>query len=201
MTLPDLVTQTPNSLTAGPFGTIFKARDFRPAGVPILQLRHVTPDGFRWGQHTTFMDVAVYEKVHMPYTARAGDVLITKMGEPPGLACIYPEGAPDAMVTPDVIKASIAADVALTAYVVLAFNNARTARAISRFMKGGTRTRVSLDNLYSIRLPVPPIDEQERIVEEISSIAHAEETAISRLNALKRLQSETVRLTLTEGGG
>ena len=199
MTLPDLVTKEPNSLTAGPFGTIFKARDFRPSGVPILQLRHVTADGFGWGQDTTYMDVGVYERVHVPYTARAGDVLITKMGEPPGLACIYPEGSPDAMVTPDVIKATISSDVAVPEYVVLAFNNARTARAISKFMKGGTRTRVSLDNFYSIALPIPSIEEQQAIVEEISLISYAREEATSRMRALKKLQSEIAQKTLGRG--
>ena len=199
MTLPNLVTKEPNSLTAGPFGTIFKARDFRPSGVPILQLRHVTADGFRWGQDTTYMDVAVYERLHVPYTARAGDVLITKMGEPPGLACIYPEGSPNAMVTPDVIKASISSDVAVPAYVVLAFNNARTARAISKFMKGGTRTRVSLDNFYSIAIPIPSIEEQQAIVEEISLISYAREEAASRTSVLKKLQSEVAQKTLGRG--
>lgn len=199
MTLPNLVTKEPNSLTAGPFGTIFKARDFRPSGVPILQLRHVTADGFRWGQDTTYMDVGVYERVHVPYTARAGDVLITKMGEPPGLACIYPEGSPDAMVTPDVIKATISSDVAVPEYVVLAFNNARTARAISKFMKGGTRTRVSLDNFYSITLPIPSIEEQQAIVEEISLISYAREEATSRMRVLKKLQSEIAQRTLGRG--
>lgn len=200
MTLPELVTKEPNSLTAGPFGTIFKARDFRKSGVPIIQLRHVTAEGFRWGQDTTYMDAAVYENVHVPYTVRAGDVLITKMGEPPGLACIYPEGAPDAMVTPDVIKAGIFADVALPAYVVLAFNNLRAARAISKFMKGGTRTRVSLDNLYSIRFPIPSLEEQAVIVDEMSAITCAQESAVARLTALKRLQSEIARKSLGGGG-
>lgn len=188
MTLPELVVKAPNSLTAGPFGTIFKAKDFRDSGVPIIQLRHVTADGFAWGQSTTFMDVSVYEKLHVPYTVRSGDILITKMGEPPGLACIYPEGLPDAMVTPDVIKASISSEVALPAFVVLLFNNPRTSRAISKFMKGGTRTRVSLDNFYSIPLPIPSIEEQKVIVEEITSIRASFEMSASRVNSLKSLQ-------------
>lgn len=199
LTLPALVVKAQNSLTAGPFGTIFKAKDFRESGVPIIQLRHVTQDGFSWGQNTTFMDISVYEKLHVPYTVREGDVLITKMGEPPGLACIYPEGAADAMVTPDVIKASISPEIALPAFVVLVFNNPRTARAISKFMKGGTRTRVSLDNFYSIPLPIPPIEEQKTIVEEIAAISLSRDTAISRAAVLKDIQRELAKEML--GGG
>lgn len=199
LSLPELVTKVPNSLTAGPFGTIFKAKDFRDSGVPIIQLRHVTSEGFRWGQNTTYMDTTVYEKLHVPYTVRAGDILITKMGEPPGLACAYPDDFPDAMVTPDVIKASISTDIALPAFVVILLNNARTARAISKFMKGGTRTRVSLDNFYSIPLPVPPLGEQKIVVQRVLAISASRDKSLARVNTLKNLQQQLAKKMF--GGG
>jgi len=198
--LPEIVKRESNSLTAGPFGTIFKAKDFRDSGVPIIQLRHVTKAGFSWGENVTYMDIAVYEKLHVPYTVRSGDLLITKMGEPPGLACIYPLNALDAMVTPDVIKATIDPEIAIPEYMMLVFNSARTSRAIAKFMKGGTRTRVSLDNFYSIGLPIPYLEEQEAIVKECLGIMTVMNLATDRSKDAASLQSRLVDQVFIGGG-
>ncbi|TCV85813.1 restriction endonuclease subunit S [Sulfurirhabdus autotrophica] len=198
--LPGIVLSQPNALTAGPFGTIFKARDFRDSGIPIIQLRHITKSGFAWGESTTFMDQAVYERLHVPYTVKPGDLLIAKMGEPPGMTCIYPPRSPTAMVTPDVIKASIDPDVALAEYMTLVFNNGRTARAISKFMKGGTRTRVSLDNFYSIGLPIPSLAEQAAIVEECAGISNTLTLAAQRNRGLIAFRRKLTAEAFIGGG-
>ncbi len=161
--LPGLVVDAANALTAGPFGTIFKAKDFRESGVPIIQLRHLTEEGVVLDK-LTFMDEGVYERLHRPYTVRPGDLVITKMGEPPGLAAIYPEDAPMGMVTPDVIKATLDESVVLPQFVVGLFNNPRSRVNLLQLCKGGTRTRVSLDELYSLKWPIPPLEEQAQIV-------------------------------------
>ena len=160
--LPDLAVPEKNSITAGPFGTIFKAKDFRESGIPIIQLRHITEAGTNLDE-LTFMDVQVYERVHTPYTVHPGDLLLTKMGDPPGLAAIYPEDAPIAMVTPDVIKVTLNEDVVLPDFAVALFNNVRSRTNMLRLCKGGTRTRVSLDELYSLNWPIPSLDEQTAI--------------------------------------
>jgi type I restriction enzyme S subunit len=33
-----------------------------------------------------------------------GDILVAKVGDPPGIPAVYPEGEPDAIVTQDVIR-------------------------------------------------------------------------------------------------
>ncbi len=62
----DLVKKKDHALLAGPFGTIFKAKDFRNEGVRIIQVRHVAEEGFIWGDNETFMDQEVYARIHKP---------------------------------------------------------------------------------------------------------------------------------------
>ncbi|MBD2246538.1 restriction endonuclease subunit S [Nostoc sp. FACHB-888] len=162
-TIKELVLDEPNSLTAGPFGTIFKAKDFRDSGVPIIQIRHVTEDGFSWGSKVTYMDESVYEQFHRPYTVKSGDLLITKMGEPPGIACIYPKKEPFAMVTPDVIKASVDHQKIDTYFLMCLYNSPQIKSEILNLTKGGTRSRVTLDEFYKLLLPCPPLNEQIKI--------------------------------------
>lgn len=165
----DLAAPVPNAVTAGPFGTIFKAKDFRDAGVPIVQLRHVTEAGFKWGARTTYMDRDVYSALHQPYATRPADVLVTKLGDPPGLACLYPEGEPQAMVTPDVIKVTTDVSRLSPEFAVYMYNAAPTRGRLLPTTIGGTRPRMTLETFYALLLPVPPLEEQE----EIASILRA----------------------------
>lgn len=184
-TIKDVVKKQPNALTAGPFGTIFKAKDFRAQGVPIVQIRHVTEEGFSWGNKTTYMDEDVYSQLHQPYTVRGGDLLITKMGEPPGIACIYPIKESFGMVTPDVIKATIDPNKADTYFTMCLYNSPPIKKRILELTKGGTRARITLDEFYRIPLPIPPLEEQI----EISAI-------ISELD--EEIQLETKKLEICE---
>ena len=62
-----LCTNEENAICAGPFGTIFKAKDFRETGIPIIFLRHVGE-----GQYLThkpgFMDENKWEELFKPYS-------------------------------------------------------------------------------------------------------------------------------------
>jgi type I restriction enzyme S subunit len=184
----DVVKSKEHALLAGPFGTIFKAKDFRKEGVRIIQLRHVTEQGFVWGENETYMDVDVYERLHKPYAVRPGDLLITKMGEPPGLACIYPNDGPPAMVTPDVIKASIDASLADVRFLKHIYNSPVVRSQVLKLIKGATRPRVSLGEFFSLTFPIPPLDEQKEIASIADSFEDGVAAAESWANASLRLQ-------------
>ena len=62
------------AICAGPFGTIFKARDFRSQGVPIIFLRHVAPG--RYLTHKPgFMDAAKWQELFRPYSVLVASCL------------------------------------------------------------------------------------------------------------------------------
>lgn len=82
--------QDHGAICAGPFGTIFKAKDFRSTGTPIIFLRHISPG--RYLTHKpTFMDESKWHELFKPYSVYGGELLVTKLGEPPGVCAIYPE--------------------------------------------------------------------------------------------------------------
>ena len=133
------------------------------------------------------MDNEVYEKIHKPYTALPGDLLINKMGEPPGLACLYPEGAPLAMVTPDVVKASIDPAKADARFLMHVYNSRRMRLAVQKLIKGATRPRVSLNELFALGIPVPPLDEQTEIAEMAEALQNSADTAHQSASDASRL--------------
>ncbi len=177
------------SICAGPFGTIFKARDFRPTGVPIIFLRHVAP-----GKYLThkpgFMDQATWKKLFRSYSVYGGELLITKLGEPPGVCAIYPCGIGPAMVTPDVMKMTPNPAATLPKFLMHYFNS-KTARDFATGVAfGTTRLRLTLPIFREMPVPLPPLGKQARIVAEI-------EKQFTRLDAgvaaLKRVQANLKR--------
>ena len=176
----DLASPEPNSICAGPFGTIFKAKDFRPAGVPIIFLRHVAPLRYL-DRKPGFMDPGKWEELFKPYSAYGGELLITKLGEPPGVCAMYPRGIGPAMVTPDVIKMNVDPNVASSTYVMYYFNSETAKRFATGAAFGTTRTRLTLPLFREMPVALPPLAEQHRIVAEVDrrlSIAREVETEV-----------------------
>ena len=186
----------PNSICAGPFGTIFKAKDFRSSGIPIIFLRHVSPG--RYLTHKpTFMDKKKWYELFEPYSVYGGELLVTKLGEPPGVCAIYPIGIGPAMVTPDVIKISINEKISLPRFIMHYFNSDRSRKLASGAAFGTTRLRLTLPIFRNMSIPLPPLSEQHEIVSEVErrlSVAdQAEATIATNLKRAARLRQSILK--------
>ncbi len=157
------------AICAGPFGTIFKAKDFRDAGVPIIFLRHVA-EGVYKTEKPGFMDEAVWEELHQEYSVYGGELLVTKLGDPPGTACLYPQGIGTAMVTPDVIKMSVDERVALPKYLMFFFNSQHCKGLIEKLAFGATRLRIDIAMFKGFPIPLPPLEEQTEILQRVEQL-------------------------------
>ncbi|MDV4319046.1 restriction endonuclease subunit S [Acinetobacter baumannii] len=158
-----------NAICAGPFGTIFKAKDFRDEGIPIIFLRHVKEAGFNPNK-PIFMDRDVWEKWHQDYSVFGGELLVTKLGDPPGECCIFPEGIGVAMVTPDVLKMDVDTEVANKEYLKHFFNSPASKKMVSETAFGATRLRIDMSLFKLFPIPLPPIEEQTEIVRQIEEL-------------------------------
>ena len=117
-----------------------------------------------------------------------GDVLIARMPDPLGRACIFPGDAKAAITVVDVC---IVRTSNVNSRWLMWFVNAPAFRAqIAVLQSGSTRKRISRGNLATLSLPVPPLAEQSRIVSAI-------EEQLSRVDAgvlaLERVKEELAR--------
>jgi type I restriction enzyme S subunit len=193
---PDQLAQMDgNAICAGPFGTIFKAKDFRPVGVPIIFLRHVAPG--KYLRHKPgFMDEQKWRELFQPYSVFGGELLVTKLGEPPGVCAIYPSGIGPAMVTPDVIKISVNSAAILTKFFMHYMNSNIARRFATGVAFGTTRQRVTLPIFREMPVPLPPLSEQRQIVAEVerrlSVIEEIEATVEANLARADRLRQSVL---------
>ncbi|MEP0885211.1 restriction endonuclease subunit S [Trichocoleus sp. ST-U3] len=185
-----------NAICAGPFGTIFKAKDFRDSGIPIIFLRHVAP-----GQYLThkpgFMDVDKWEEMFKEYSVFGGELLVTKLGEPPGVCAIYPEGVGPAMVTPDVIKMTVNKDVTEAKYLMHYFNSEGARKFAFGIAYGATRLRMNLPIFRQLSIPLAPLNEQRRIVAKIEGLKARSQRVKEELEAIPTLLDQFRQSVLT----
>jgi type I restriction enzyme S subunit len=158
-----------SAICAGPFGTIFKAHDFRDEGVPIIFLRHVAPGEYRTAK-PGFMDRKKWEDIFRPYSVWGGELLVAKLGDPPGCCAIYPKGIGPAMVTPDVIKMSVDERGACPQYLMYYLNSEPARQRAFGVAYGATRPRMNLDIFRALRVPLPPLPEQHHIVRRVDAL-------------------------------
>ncbi|WP_166831856.1 restriction endonuclease subunit S domain-containing protein [Thalassoroseus pseudoceratinae] len=137
------------------------------------------------------MDSRKWKELFQPYSVHGGELLVTKLGEPPGVAAIYPEGIGTAMVTPDVMKMTTNHEAASTRCLMHYMNSDIARRFTSGIAYGATRLRMNLTIFRGMPVPLPPIAEQyelaSRIDEQLSGIESITASAIESEAALTQL--------------
>lgn len=101
---------------------------------------------------------------------KSGDVLIARMPDPLGRACIFPGDAKRSVTVVDVCIVRVGSDGINNKWLVSAINSIKFRAAVASLQSGSTRKRISRGNLATVKLPVPPVSEQDRIVEKIEEI-------------------------------
>jgi len=92
-----------------------------------------------------------------------GDVLIARMPDPLGRACIFPGDSKPSVTAVDVCIVRPEPSDVDAAWLKWAINSARFRAELDRFATGTTRKRISRKNLGKIPLQLPPLPEQQRI--------------------------------------
>jgi type I restriction enzyme S subunit len=191
-----------NAICAGPFGTIFKAKDFRDSGIPIIFLRHVAA-----GRYLTskpgYMDESKWHELFKPYSVYGGELVITKLGDPPGVCAVYPEGIGPAMVTPDVIKMSVNQSAMHPKFLMDYLNSENARNFTSGVAFGTTRMRLTIPIFREMPVPLPPLIEQQRIVAEVerrlSIIDEMEAAMQANLQRTGRLRQSVLQKAFSGG--
>lgn len=150
------------ALAIGPFGSDLVVSDYRDEGVPLVFVRNIRSRTYG-GSATKFVTPQKAEELRAHHVA-AGDVLVTKMGEPPGDADVYPSGQPIAVITADCIKIRPRLEMIDAHYLASVINSPLGARQIKPMTQGVAQKKVSLGRFSSLAIPLPPKSEQDEIV-------------------------------------
>lgn len=171
----------------GPFGSDLVADDYRSRGIPVVFVRDIKAGGFQWNSQVyVSSDKATELRSHQ---VRPGDVLLTKMGLPPCVSCVYPEWMPKGVITADVIRLRVQPQDARAAWISEYVNSVQVARQVRAITAGVTRPKVTLADARSLLAAVPTLREQDEILTRIEPINGSLTQHRFQLNQLALLKS------------
>jgi type I restriction enzyme, S subunit len=149
------------TFTNGPFGSNLLTRELTSEGVPVIYIRDLSS-----GEYNRVSKVFVTSSKSAQLLSchvQPGDLLLCKVGDPPGTAAVYPEGEPQGVISQDVIRLCPDQKKANSTFLAAYFNSEYGKRAIKQITVEATRARFGLRDLKSQDLPLPPLDVQNRL--------------------------------------
>jgi type I restriction enzyme S subunit len=188
---------------AGPDGLVVdgdwvESKDQDPAGeVRLTQLADVGDGDFldRSARHMT-RDAA--RRLNCTFL-RPGDVLIARMPDPIGRACIFPGTEQPAVTVVDVMIWRTDHQLATSEWFAYWINSPMVRAAMAAMAGGTTRQRVAGARVKALELPFPPPAEQRRIVAKLDALSARLASARAELHRALQLRDRLRLLVLRAG--
>lgn len=157
------------SLAIGPFGSNLKVSDYREEGVPLVFVRNIRSSNYGGG-YTKYVTHAKAAELSA-HGIQSGDVLITKMGEPPGDADVYPHDQPPAVITADCIKVRCESEMMQARFLAAVINSNLGKQQIKPITQGVAQKKVSLGRFSTLAVPLPGMEEQQEICSRLMDVS------------------------------
>lgn len=173
-------------------GDWVESKDQDPDGdVRLIQLADVG-DGYYVDKSNRFLTSYAARRLKCTFI-EPGDILIARMPDPLGRACIFPGDSKRAVTVVDVCVIRVDPSRMLGRWLMHCINSPTCRQQIDEYTTGTTRQRISRGNLGKIHIPLPPLPEQRRIA---AILDQAETLRTQRRTALAQLDSLTQSLFL-----
>ncbi len=129
------------------------------------------------------------------FLATAGQFIISRIDARNGAMGIVPEGLNGAIVTNDFLLFDCQSDLLDPNYLNYLSQTAFFDKECQRASEGTTnRVRLQLPRFYNILIPLPPLDEQQRIVAKLDAV----KTGLTELEQLRARQNHDIKALLNK---
>ncbi|MBU3590427.1 restriction endonuclease subunit S [Polynucleobacter sp. 78F-HAINBA] len=156
------------SFIGGPFGSNLKASDYVDDGVRVIQLQNIG-DGRFINDYQIFTSEEKAREL-LSNNIYPGEIILSKMGDPVGRACLIPDNHPKYVMCSDGIRLVVDEQRHSKYFIYSLINSSQFRALIEKTATGSTRKRIGLDDLKNLPMLVPAKDEQEKIAYCLSSI-------------------------------
>ncbi len=181
----DFVVSPQNDIVDGPFGSNLKASEYQLSGTPIIRLQNIKRLRFINKNIKYVSNEKAIELSRHSY--KKGDIVITKLGDPLGLACIIPENFQDGVIVADLVRLRIN-DLAFDKqYLTYLLNSPLVISQLNKHIKGTTRPRINLGIIRDLNLPIASISEQKIIAEKLDTLLAQVDSTKARLEQIPQI--------------
>jgi type I restriction enzyme S subunit len=155
------------SFVGGPFGSSLKSSDYTTFGVRVIQLQNIG-DGYFINDYKIYTSEKKADELKSN-NIYPGDIILSKMGDPVGRACIIPNHETRYVMCSDGIRLSVNKRLYDKYFIYAAINNIRLRNTIEKASIGSTRKRIALSDLRSLNIDIPCIKEQQKIASVLTT--------------------------------
>ena len=150
--------------------------------VRLIQLADIGDGEFK-DKSSKYITLETAERLHCTFLEK-GDILIARLPEPLGRACIFPlEGAYITAVDIAILRIK---DISINPQYIMYLINSSTFRSqIKQYESGTTRKRISRKNLEKIEFSLPNLEIHNRIVARIEELFSKLDKAVDTLKTTK----------------
>lgn len=182
--LLDLLADEPRAIRIGPFGSALKKHEYSDAGIRVLGIDDVLSRGSP--RKPKFIPEEKYRELSQ-YRVRPGDILVTNMGTV-GKAFLVPPDFETAIISSHLIKVTPDLRRVDANYLERALNDAPAVIAqIANDSRGAIMAGFNTSRLKQLRIPLPTLEEQRRIVailDQVDALRAKRRSAIAQLDSL-----------------
>ena len=157
-----------DAIVSGPFGSNLKVSDYKENGVPILRLQNIGK-GYFINKSIKFITKEKAEELKY-HSFETGDIALAKLGIPIGKTCIIPESFENGIITADVVRIRPDKNVVNYKFLEYFLNTNISVAQLTGNISGATRPRVNLSDVRNIKLNLPKLDEQKKIIIELDNL-------------------------------
>ena len=172
------------SFTGGPFGSNLKASDYVTKGIRVIQLQNIG-DGEFIDEYKIFTSKQKADEL-LSCNIYPGEIILSKMGDPVGRACLIPESNNRYVMCSDGIRLVVDEEKYSKYFIYSLINSKHFRPLVEKTATGSTRKRIGLEELKELPLVVPQeLKEQQKIASCLSSLDDLINAHIRKLDNLK----------------
>lgn len=166
--IDDIAACEANAITDGPFGANLKTVHYiGQSGFRVIRLGNIGHGTFRSGLHT-YIAKSNWERLNKHHVFE-GDLVVAGLVDPSVRACELPPGLGPALVKADCYRFHVHPRFS-TRFALYFLNSAVCQEFAAIHHHGMTLTRLGLGNFRRLPIPVPPFNEQYRIVTKVDEL-------------------------------
>lgn len=157
------------SFIGGPFGSNLKSSDYVESGIRIIQLQNIG-DGQFFNKYKIYTSREKADEL-LSNNIYSGDIILSKMGDPVGRACLVPHFHERYVMCSDGIRLVVDEKKHSKYFIYSLINSVPFRTLIEKSSTGSTRKRIGLDNLKKLPMYVPVVrDEQQKIADCLAAL-------------------------------
>ncbi len=167
-------------------GDWIESKDQSPKGIRLVQTGNVGIGEFLdRGEKSRFISEDTFKRLNCTEIME-GDILISRLPDPVGRACIVPHTSTRMITAVDCTIIRFDITKIIPKFFLYYTKSEKYFSSVTQYLTGASRRRISRSNLSKIEILLPPLGMQKEIVEEIEVKANAIDHAKAIIENLER---------------